>query len=97
MARSAPICRSEGWAAQSRLQVTCKGRSIVATLNVTTDGLLAADEASLSEGAWQLLGANDGDLVRLSQSPPVDSLSYLRAKVLSRCSVRRPSRRSSAT
>jgi len=81
MARSAPICRSEGWAAQSRLQVTCKGRSIVATLNVTTDGLLATDEASLSEGAWQLLGANDGDLVRLSQSPPVDSLSYLRAKV----------------
>jgi thymidine phosphorylase len=81
MARSAPICRSEGWAAQSRLQVTCKGRSIIATLNVTTDGLLAADEASLSEGAWQLLGVNDGDLVRLSQSPPVDSLSYLRAKV----------------
>ena len=34
MARSAPICRSEGWAAQSRLQVTCKGRSIIATLNV---------------------------------------------------------------
>ena len=52
MARSAPICRSEGWAAQSRLQVTCNGRSIVATLNVTTDGLLAADEASLSEAAW---------------------------------------------
>jgi thymidine phosphorylase len=81
MARSAPICRSEGWAAQSRLQVTCKGRSIIATLNVTTDGLLAADEASLSEAAWQLLGASDGDPVRLSQSPPVDSLSHLRAKV----------------
>jgi len=81
MARSAPICRSEGWAAQSRLEVTCKGRSIVATLNVTTDGLLAADEASLSEAAWQLLGASDGDLVRLSQSPPVDSLSHVRAKV----------------
>jgi thymidine phosphorylase len=81
MARSSPICRSEGWAAQSRLQVTCKGHSIVATLNVTTDGLLAADEASLSEAAWQLLGANDGDLVRLSQSPPVDSLSHVRAKV----------------
>ena len=81
MARSAPICRSEGWAAQSRLQVTCNGRSIVATLNVVTDGLLAADEVSLSEAAWQLLGAKNGDLVRLSQSPPVDSLSHLRAKV----------------
>ena len=28
-----------------------------------------------------MLGANDGDLVRLSHSPPVDSLSHLRAKV----------------
>lgn len=81
MARSSPICRSEGWAAQSRLLVSCKGRSIVATLNVTTDGLLGADEASLSEAAWQLLGAENGDVVRLSQSPPVDSLSYVRAKV----------------
>ncbi len=81
MARSSPICRSEGWAAQSRLQVACNGRSIVATLNVTTDGLLGADEASLSEAAWQLLAAKNGDLVRLSQSPPVDSLSHVRAKV----------------
>lgn len=81
MARSSPICRSEGWAAQSRLQVACNGRSIVATLNVTTDGLLGADEASLSEAAWQLLEAKNGDLVRLSQSPPVDSMSHVRAKV----------------
>lgn len=81
MARSCPICRSEGWDAQSRVQVSHNGRSIVATLNVTTDGLLSPDEASLSEAAWVMLGAKDGDLVRLSQSPPVESLSYLRAKV----------------
>ena len=80
MARSSPICRSEGWAAQTRVQVSCNGRSIVATLNVTTDGLLSPDEASLSEAAWQLLGAANGDLVRLSQSPPVESLSFVRAK-----------------
>ena len=81
MARSSPICRSEGWEAQSRLMVTCNERSIVATLNVTTDGLLDADEASLSEAAWQLLGVENGDVVRLSQSPPVESLSYVRTKV----------------
>jgi thymidine phosphorylase len=81
MARSCPICRAEGWTAQSRVQVSHNGRAIVATLNVTTDGLLAADEASLSEVAWALLGAKDGDLVRLSHSPPVESLSQLRAKV----------------
>lgn len=80
MARSSPICRSEGWAAQTRVKVSCNGRSIVATLNVTTDGLLSPDEASLSEAAWELLGAENGDLARLSQSPPVESLSFVRAK-----------------
>jgi len=81
MARSSPVCRSEGWAAQSRIQVTLDRRSIVATLNVTTDGLLAPDEISLSEAAWTTLGANSGDLVRLSHAPPLESLSSLRAKV----------------
>jgi thymidine phosphorylase len=81
MASGCPICRSEGWGAQSRVKVSYDGRSIVATLNVTTDSLLAPDEASLSEAAWTLLGANAGDLVRLSHSPPVESLSQVRAKV----------------
>jgi thymidine phosphorylase len=81
MASSCPICQSEGWAAQSRVQVFLNGRSIVATLNVTTDGLLLPDEASLSDVAWHLLGAGNGDLVRLAHSPPVESLSHLRAKV----------------
>lgn len=81
MASGCPICRSEGWGAQSRVQVSYNGRSIIATLNVTTDSLLAPDEASLSEAAWLLLGANTGDLARLSHSPPVESLSHVRAKV----------------
>src|SRR5438309_1838339 len=70
IARSSPVCRSEGWSAQSRVQVTLNHRSIVGTLNVTTDGLLSPDEASLSEAAWRTLGATNGDLVRLSHAPP---------------------------
>ena len=81
MAAACPICRSEGWGAQSRVKVSLNGRSIIATLNVTTDSLLALDEASLSEAAWQVLGATTGDIVRLSHSPPVESLSHVRAKV----------------
>jgi thymidine phosphorylase len=81
MASGCPVCRSEGWGAQSRIMVAHNGRSIVATLNVTTDSLLALDEASLSEAAWSLLGANTGDMVRLSHAPPVESLSQVRAKV----------------
>lgn len=81
MATNSPICRSEGWAAQSRVRVSHNGRSIEATLNVTTTSLLGPDEASLSEAAWSMLGATEGELVRLTHSPPVDSLSQVRAKV----------------
>jgi thymidine phosphorylase len=81
LAASSPVCRAEGWAAQARVQVTHHGKSIVATLSVTTSELLAPDEASLSEVAWTLIDASEGDLAHLSHAPPVESLSQLRAKV----------------
>ena len=81
LARSSPICRAEGWEAPSRIDVSYRGRTIVATLNVTTDGLLGPDEAGLSEIAWKELGAESGALAHLAHSPPVESLSALRAKV----------------
>jgi thymidine phosphorylase len=76
-----PVCRSEGFEAQSRIRVHCGERSIVATLNVVTGALLALYEAGLSEAAWRSLGANEGDEISLSHPPPIDSLSCVRAKV----------------
>lgn len=81
LASSSPVCRSEGWTAQARIQITNRHRSIVATLSVTTSNLLSPDEASLSEVAWRHLEAVEGDLVGLSYAPPVESLSHVRAKV----------------
>jgi thymidine phosphorylase len=66
--------------AQSRVQVTYDGQSIVATLNVTNGDLLGPQEAGLSEAAWLRLGARDGDFVRLSHAPAVDSMSHVRTK-----------------
>jgi thymidine phosphorylase len=81
MAADCPACRSEGWTAEARIQVTGNGRSIIATLNVITGGLLAPDEASLSDIGWQMLDAHEGTLVSLDHPTPVDSLSHIRAKV----------------
>lgn len=81
MAIDCPVCRSEGWTAQARIQVTCNGRSIVATLNVITSELLAPDEASLSEIGWKMLEAHEGDIIALEHPTPVESLSHVRAKV----------------
>ena len=80
LSRESPVCRAEGWTAQSRIAVSRNGDRIIATLNMVTEALLAPDEAALSEIAWSHLGAEDGDFVHLSHAPPVESLSAVRAK-----------------
>ena len=81
MAADCPVCRSEGWAAQARVLVSYNGRVVIATLNVVTDTLLAPDEASLSDAAWTMLGAAEGDRVALSHPPPLTSLALVRRKL----------------
>lgn len=81
MRQDCDVCRSEGFEAQSRVEVSRDGRAIIATLNVITSDLLAPHEAGLSEAAWRLLGAQPGDLIAVRHPPPLESLSYVRAKV----------------
>ena len=81
MSADCPVCRSEGWAAQARVLVTLNGRSVIATLNVVTDSLLAPDEASLSNVAWTMLDASDGDSIALSHPRPLTSFALVRRKL----------------
>ena len=81
MTADCPVCRSEGWTAEARIQVSYKGRSIIATLNVVTGSLLTPEEAGLSEIGWQMLNAREGDIVSLEHPAPLESLSHVRAKV----------------
>jgi thymidine phosphorylase len=75
------VCRSEGFAAQSRVQVTLGEHHLIATLNVVTNALLRDDEAGLSENAWRALNATDGASIQVTHPEPLESLSVLRAKV----------------
>lgn len=81
MRRACAVCRAEGFEAQSRIEIRRDGRSVLATLNVVTDGALQDDEAGLSEAAWRLLGAIEGDTAELRHPKPLDSLGALRRKV----------------
>jgi thymidine phosphorylase len=81
MRADCPVCRSEGFEAHSRISARLNGRGIIATLNIVRSDLLQADEAGLSEAAWKLLDARDGDPVFLSHPEPVDSLGHVRAKI----------------
>lgn len=75
------VCRSEGFESRSRVSVRINGKDVIATLHMVTSDLLRENEASLSESAWQLLDAQDGQEVMLSHPEPVESLSHVRAKV----------------
>jgi len=81
MHRDCPVCASEGFEAQSRLQLTLHGRVIAATLNVVMDHALRTDEIGLSEAAWRALGATEGAQVAVSHPPPLLSMRHVRAKV----------------
>ncbi len=75
------ICRSEGFTAQTRIQVSSNGRSIIATLGIITGDLLGHGEASLSENAWRLLDAEEGGTVSFAHPPLVESLGLVRGKI----------------
>lgn len=75
------ICRSEGFEAETRIQVSCGDRSIIATLNIIHSDLLTTEEAGLSEYAWCLLDAKEGEEVQLRHPRSLRSLSFIRAKI----------------
>lgn len=84
MHRDCHVCVSDGFEAQSPVEILLNGRSIVATLNVVEGDLLPQAVAGLSESAWRLLQATDGDLAALRHPAPLESLGHVRAKVYGR-------------
>ncbi len=76
-----PICRAEGFAAQSRVRVSNDGHVIVASLNMVSGDLLKLNEIGLSRRAAELLDLKGNELLHVTHAKPINSLSYLRAKI----------------
>lgn len=81
MRQDCHICRSEGFTAQARIQVSANGHNIIATLCTVTGDLLEHGEAGLSESAWRLLGAAEGGEISFTHPPLVESLGLMRGKI----------------
>ncbi|MBU1927118.1 MAG: thymidine phosphorylase family protein [Gammaproteobacteria bacterium] len=76
------VCESEGFEAQARVRVSLDhSHTIIATLNTVASDVLKIGEASLSEYAWKLLGAREGDTIHISHPEPIRSLAYVRGKI----------------
>lgn len=76
------LCRSEGFATHTRIEVHVAGRRIIATLNVVTGGdWLPPETAALSDTAWEALEPKPGAMARFSHPEPPTSASFIRSKV----------------
>lgn len=75
------VCRSEGFQVQARVKVSAGSRSLIATLNVVTDALVAIDQAGLSEAAWRDLNVEEGAEVTFTHPEPLHSFSNVRRKI----------------
>ncbi|MFZ5481144.1 MAG: thymidine phosphorylase family protein [Myxococcota bacterium] len=84
MRSDCPVCRSEGFEAQSLVEARVGDRVIVAVLNVVTDGALDHHVAGVSEVAWRMLAAREGDVVTFAHPPTLDSFGLVRAKMYGR-------------
>jgi thymidine phosphorylase len=81
MHRDCPVCRSEGFAALTRVQMQIGVQQLIATLNVVTGNHLATDEVALSEAAWAAVTPAEGAFAEFQHPAPADSAGALRAKV----------------
>lgn len=75
------ICKSQGYAALSKLEVHYGPKTILATLNVTENGMLHEGEIGFSITAFRRLGAPEGALVSVSHPNPLHSTDFIRKKL----------------
>ncbi|WPH16980.1 thymidine phosphorylase family protein [Variovorax paradoxus] len=75
------VCRAEGFQSQAQVEVIANGRHLFAILHQVNSDWLRGDEIALSEAAWTLMGAAEGEELVVRHPPLLDSLAHLRSKV----------------
>ena len=81
VSRRSDALRPDVFQAFRRVELRTGGKEIVATLVITDDGLVGADEVGLAEPAMRRLGAEPGARVSIKPITPPASLDAVRAKV----------------
>ena len=81
MRKDCSVCRSEGFSSHNRIALQAKDRQIIATLYQTESDFLSANEAGLSDAAWNGLNLSPGDSVIALHAAPVNSLSLVRSRI----------------
>ncbi len=81
ISRRSMALRPEVFRGFSRVEINSNSRSMLATLLLTDDGMVAVDELGLAEPAFRRFGEPAGSLVSVTPAPPPPSLDAVRAKI----------------
>ncbi len=79
--KDCPLSRAQGFAALSKVEVRCNGRSVIGVLDIVDESFLAKGEVGLCEYAFLNLGARPGAEVEVRHMDPVRSVDHVRAKI----------------
>ncbi|MEZ2415001.1 thymidine phosphorylase family protein [Muriicola sp. E247] len=81
MRQDCHVCISEGFEALTRIRVSNMSTSVIASLHIITSDVLRQGEIGLSEVAANKLKVSDGETLYVSHLEPIESLSFVRAKI----------------
>ena len=81
ISRQSTALRPEVFRGFSRVELRRDSKVLLATLILTDDGLVNADEIGLAEPAFRRFAEPVGGLVTITPAPPPDSLDAVRAKI----------------
>jgi thymidine phosphorylase len=84
MSRRSRALRPEVFRGFSRVELRRNAKVLLATLLLTDDGLVGADEIGLAEPAFRRFAERAGSEVTVTPAPPPDSLDAVRAKIQGR-------------
>lgn len=75
------VVQSEGFTSHSRVRVATAQRDIIASVNITHNGLVTSGQAAFSEAAWRALALTGDETVMIKHAQPVASMSHVRSKL----------------
>ena len=81
LAAGGDASRTGRYPAGARVLVSTARRTVTALVHVVRDDIVRADGIGLSDLAWQRLGAEEGEQVRVRLAPPARSFPLVRARI----------------
>lgn len=82
LSRDCAEYRAEEFQALDKIEVAVDGQRILAVLNIVDDpAIVPTDGLGLSIQAFRRLGVTEGEMVRIEQASPPESLEAIRAKI----------------